>query len=101
MGNYPNFKEVWDNVRDSVKEGSHVFSLMIAVGTAGDDASDFSGIRTILYNPSAYEVYALENVFDQRGKGSSMFSSSRRTSLVPDVWIRTEIPMWLRLFWRS
>lgn len=74
MGNYPNFKEVWDNVRDSVKEGSHVFSLMIAVGTAGDDASDFSGIRTILYNPSAYEVYALENVFDQRGKGSSMFS---------------------------
>lgn len=74
MGNYPNFKEVWDNVRDSVKEGSHVFSLMIAVGTAGDDASDFSGIRTILYNPSAYEVYALENVFDQRGKGSSKFS---------------------------
>lgn len=74
MGNYPNFKEVWDNVRDSVKEGSRVFSLMIAVGTAGDDASDFSGIRTILYNPSAYEVYALENVFDQRGKGSSKFS---------------------------
>lgn len=74
MGNYPNFKEVWDNVRDSVKEGSHVFSLLYAVGTAGDDESDFSGIKTILYNPGAYEVYALDNVYDQKGKGTSKFA---------------------------
>ena len=74
MGNYPNFKEVWDNVRDSVKEGNHVFSLLYAVGTAGDDASDFSGIKTILYNPAAYEVYALENVYDKKGKGTSKFA---------------------------
>lgn len=74
MGNYPNFKEVWDNVRDSVKEGSHVFSLLYAVGTAGDDASDFAGIRTILYKPDAYEVYSIENVFDQKGKGTSKFA---------------------------
>lgn len=74
MGNYPNFKQVWDNVRDSVKEGSHVFSLLFAVGTAGDDESDFAGVRTILYNPDAYEVYALENVFDKRGKGTNKFA---------------------------
>lgn len=74
MGNYPNFKEVWDNVRDSVKEGNRVFSLLIAVGTAGDKASDFSGVRTILYNPNAYEVYALDNVYDQKGKGSDKFA---------------------------
>lgn len=74
MGNFPNFKEVWDNVRDSVKEGSHVFSLLYSVGTAGDDESDFSGVRTILYNPSAYEVYALENVYDKVGKGTNKFA---------------------------
>lgn len=74
IGNYPNFKEVWDNVRDSVKEGSHVFSLLFGVGTSGDDASDFAGVKTILYNPEAYEVYALENVYDQRGKGSNKFA---------------------------
>lgn len=74
MGNYSNFKQVWDNVRDSVKEGKRVFSLLIAVGTAGDDASDFAGVRTILYNPAAYEVYALDNVYDQKGKGSDKFS---------------------------
>lgn len=74
MGNYKNFKEVWDNVRDSVKEGSHVFAQLVAVGTAGDKESDFSGIKTILYNPDAYEVYALENVYDKRGKGTQKFS---------------------------
>ena len=74
MGSYKNFKEVWDNVRDSVKEGSHVFAQLIAVGTAGDSESDFSGIKTMLYNPDAYEVYALENVYDKKGKGTQKFS---------------------------
>ena len=74
MGNFPKFKEVWNNVRDSVKEGSHVFSLLFSVGTAGDDASDFAGVKTILYNPDAYEVYALDNVYDKSGKGTKKFS---------------------------
>ena len=74
MGSYKNFKEVWDNVRDSVKEGSHVFAQLIAVGTAGDSESDFSGIKTMLYNPDAYEVYALDNVYDKLGKGTQKFS---------------------------
>lgn len=75
MGNYPNFKATWDNLRDSVKEGSsRVFACMYGVGTAGDKESDFSGVKTILYNPDAYEVYALENVYDQKGKGTNKFS---------------------------
>lgn len=74
MGNFPNFKAVWNNVRDSVKEGTYVFSQLIAVGTAGDDASDFAGVKTILYNPSAFDVYALDNVYDQVGKGTNKFA---------------------------
>ena len=75
IGNYPNFKATWDNLRDSVKEGSRrVFACMYGVGTAGDKESDFSGVKTILYNPDAYEVYAIENVYDQRGKGTDKFS---------------------------
>ena len=73
MGSFKGFKEVWNNVRDSVKEGSHVFAQLLAVGTAGDKESDFSGIKTMLYNPDAYEVYAFENIYDQRGKGTSKF----------------------------
>ena len=74
MGNYPRFLGVWDNVRDSVKEGSHVFAQLYAVGTAGDKESDFSSIKTVLYNPDAYEVYALDNVYDQKGKGTEKFA---------------------------
>ena len=74
MGSYKNFKQTWDNVRDSVKEGRRVFSEMFAVGTAGDKESDFSGVKTMLYNPVAYEIYALDNVYDQKGKGTDKFS---------------------------
>lgn len=74
IGSFPKFKQVWDNVRDSVKEGSNVYSLLYGIGTAGDDASDFSGVKTILYNPDAYEVYALDNVYDKVGKGTNKFS---------------------------
>lgn len=74
MGNFKGFRAVWDNVRDSVKEGSHVFAQLYAVGTSGDKESDFSSIKTILYNPDAYEVYALENVYDQKGKGTQRFA---------------------------
>ena len=74
MGSYKNFKETWNNVRDSVKEGNRVFSQMIAVGTAGDDASDFAGVRTMLYHPEAYDIYALENVYDRKGKGAGKFA---------------------------
>lgn len=73
MGSYKGFKETWDNVRDSVKEGNNVFAQLLAVGTAGDKESDFSGVKTMLYNPDAYEIYALENVYDQKGKGTNKF----------------------------
>ena len=74
IGSYANFRGVWDNVRDSVKDGEEVFSLLYGVGTAGDKESDFSGVKTILYNPDSYEVLALENVYDRKGKGTDKFA---------------------------
>lgn len=74
MGNFPNFKEVWNNVRDSTMEGDIVFGLLYAIGTAGDDESDFAGVRTMLYNPASFGVLALDNVYDKVGKGTSKFS---------------------------
>ena len=74
MGNFRNFKETWNNVRDSVKSGNRTFALLSAVGTAGDKESDFSGVRMMLYNPKAYGIYALDNVYDKKGKGASQFA---------------------------
>ena len=56
--------------------GSHTYiaNNIITHNTAGDSESDFSGIKTILYNPGAYEIYALENVYDQKGKGTDKFA---------------------------
>lgn len=56
--------------------GSHTYiaNNIITHNTAGDKESDFSSIKTILYNPDAYEVYALENVYDQKGKGTQRFA---------------------------
>lgn len=73
MGSFPTFKETWNNTRDSVKEGNRVFSEMYAVGTAGDNASDFSGVKTMLYNPKAFEILDLDNVYDKIGKGAKYF----------------------------
>lgn len=74
MGNFRNFKEVWNNVRDSTQEGDNVFALLYGIGTAGDKESDFAGIRTMLYNPESYGIYAIENVYDKIGKGTDKFS---------------------------
>lgn len=71
---YHNFRATWDNVRDSVSEGSHPFALLYALGTAGDEESDFSSIKNILYNPRAYEILAMENVYDKEGKGAKQFA---------------------------
>ena len=74
IGNYPNFKQTWNNVRDSVKSGNKVYALLYGVGTAGDKESDFTGIRIMLFNPQAYQVYALDNVYSKKGKGVDKFA---------------------------
>lgn len=74
MGNFPKFKDVWNNVRDSVKRGNKAFALLYAVGTAGDKESDFSSVRDMLFNPQAFDIYATKNVYSKKGKGINEFA---------------------------
>lgn len=55
--------------------GSHTYiaNNIITHNTAGDDASDFSGVKTIMYNPKSFEVYSVSNVYDLKGKGTKDF----------------------------
>ena len=73
MGAFPNLKDVYMNVMDSVKDGDNVFSLLYLVGTAGDAESDFSGARLLLYNPDSFGLLALNNVWSFPGKGTDKF----------------------------
>jgi len=73
MGSFPSLLSTYDNLRDAVKDGEVVFGQIYLLGTAGDSESDFSGARTILYNPDRYDIYKLENVYDRAGDGGKAF----------------------------
>lgn len=73
MGSFKSLLATYDNIRDSVKDGENVFSLIYLVGTAGDEDSDFTGAKTLLCNPDGYDVYSVKNVYDFLGKGSQKF----------------------------
>ena len=74
FGSFPKLIDVYNNVRDGMKEGKSVYGLAYLVGTAGDEASDFHGAQELVYNPKGYDVYAIPNVWDKPNQGRPWFS---------------------------
>lgn len=74
FGSFPNLIEVYNNVRDGMKEGQYVYGLAYLLGTAGDKDSDFHGAQELIYNPKGYDVYALPNVWDKPNQGRPWFA---------------------------
>lgn len=46
---------------------------MYLVGTAAEDESDFSSAKTLLYNPEAYNILSVPNVYDKPKQGKPTF----------------------------
>ena len=74
FGSFPKLIDVYNNVRDGMKEGKYVYGLSYLVGTAGDEASDFHGAQELVYNPKGYDVYAIPNVWDKPNQGRPWFA---------------------------
>ena len=74
FGSFPNLIEIYNNVRDGMKEGKSVYGLAYLVGTAGDKDSDFHGAQELVYNPKGYNVYALPNNWDRPNQGRPWFA---------------------------
>ena len=74
FGSFPNLIDIYNNVRDGMKEGPYVYGLAYLVGTAGDKDSDFHGAQELVYNPKGYDVYALPNVWDRPNQGRPWFA---------------------------
>ena len=74
FGSFPNLIEIYNNVRDGMKEGKYVYGFAFLVGTAGDKDSDFHGAQELVYNPKGYDVYALPNVWDKPNQGRPLFA---------------------------
>ena len=74
FGSFPNLIEIYNNVRDGMKEGPYVYGLAYLVGTAGDKDSDFDGAQELVYNPKGYDVYAVPNNWDKPNQGRPWFA---------------------------
>ena len=73
MGSFKGLLSLYDITRKSVEDGDYTFAMMYLIGTAAEDESDFSSAKTLLYNPSGYNIYSIENVFDRPNQGKQTF----------------------------
>lgn len=73
MGSFPNLLSVYDIVRQGMEEGEYVYGLSYLVGTAAEKESNFNSAKTLLYNPEAYNIERLSNVFDKPNQGRPEF----------------------------
>ncbi len=65
-GSFPNLIKSWRIADKSVNQDGDVYGYMLAYGTGGDaNTLDFSGLEQLFYNSAAYDVYAIQNVFDK------------------------------------
>lgn len=73
MGSFKGLLSLYDITRKSVEDGDYTFATMYLVGTAAEDESDFSSAKTLLYYPEAYNILAVENVYDRPKQGKPTF----------------------------
>lgn len=73
MGSFPNLISIYNTVRYGMEEGDYTFGLAYLVGTAAEDASDFSSAKELLYSAEGYHIYNVENVYDKHGQGKKRF----------------------------
>lgn len=70
-GLFDNLEKAWNVNRKAVEDGDEVFGYMLAGGTGGTEGASFEGSEKLFYNPGAYNVYAVPNVFDRNADGST------------------------------
>lgn len=73
MGSFPKLLSIYNTIRYGVEEGDKAFGFIYLVGTANEDASDFSSAKTLLYSPRAHNILEVENVYDKAGQGKPTF----------------------------
>ena len=73
MGSFKGLLSLYDITRKSVEDGDYTFATMYLVGTAAEKESDFSSAKTLLYNPEAYNILSIGNVYDRPKQGKPTF----------------------------
>lgn len=71
-GLFPNLEKAWSVNRKAVEDGDTTFGFMIAMGTGGTEGASFEGSEKLFYNPYAYNIYGIPNVFDRNANGDTV-----------------------------
>ena len=71
-GLFPNLEKAWGVNRKAVEDGDVGFGYMLAGGTGGTEGASFEGSEKLFYNPGAYNIYGIPNVFDKNATGDTL-----------------------------
>jgi len=71
-GLFPNLEKAWNVNLKAVEDGSVGFGFMLAGGTGGTEGASFEGSEKLFYQPEAYEIYGIPNVFDRNASGDTI-----------------------------
>jgi hypothetical protein len=69
-GLFPNLEHAWNVNREACEEDGVAFAFMCAAGTGGVEGASFEGSEKLFYQPDAYNIYGIPNVFDKNVDGS-------------------------------
>ena len=71
-GLFPNLEKAWNVNRKAVEDGGIASGYMLAGGTGGTEGASFEGSEKLFYNPGAYNIYGIHNVYDKNTDGSTV-----------------------------
>lgn len=71
-GIFDNLEKAWSVNRPGFEDGGVAVGLMMALGTGGTEGASFEGSEKLFYNPLAYNIYGIPNVFDKNTDGSTL-----------------------------
>lgn len=64
-GSYPKLNIGWNILRPSMEDGSTTFGLILAIGTGGEEGSNFAGFEELFSNPKSYNIESVPNEWDE------------------------------------
>ena len=68
-GKFPNLETAWRVAQPSMEDDDGTaFGLMIAFGTGGTEGAGFDGLKTLFYNPKAFNILEFPNIWDDNAE---------------------------------
>ena len=70
-GKFPNLETAWRVAQPSMEDDDGTaFGLMIAFGTGGTEGGAFDGLKTLFYQPDAYNILSFPNIWDDNAENT-------------------------------